>query len=145
MGFNGKWSINHEKSQGPLAATEILTYVVTADEEHYIVDEVEKDGRKFNTEYRAKFDGKEYANKNLVTGAVNYVKIRKVFDRVEQLTNIRHVKGTDGKDESQITGYYIRVLSLDGKSITSTLTNAEGQVTAVRVFDKVEDGAKPKG
>lgn len=136
-GFNGKWTLNHEKSQGPLAKTEYLTYQVTADEQHYIVDEVENDGRKFNTEYRAKFDGKEYPNKNLVTGAVNYVKIRKVFDRVEQLTNIKREPGPNGTEVSKVTGYYIRVLALDGKSITSTLINAEGQVTAVRVFDKM--------
>lgn len=139
--FQGKWSISHEKSQGPMAATEILTYEVNGDEEHYIVDEVETDGRKFNTEYRAKFDGKEYPNKNLVTGEVNYVKLRKVFDRTEQLTNIKHVKGPDGKEVSKVTGYYIRVLAADGKSISSTLIDADGQVTAVRIFDKIEAGA----
>src|SRR4051812_35345257 len=137
QGFNGKWSINHEKSQGPLARTEILTYEVNGDEEHYIVDEVETDGKKFNTEYRARFDGKEYPNKNLVDGTVNYVKLRKVFDRVEQLTNIHRERGADGTETSKVTGHYIRVLAPDGKSITSTLIDADGQVTAVRVFDKV--------
>ena len=139
--FQGKWTINKSKSQGPQAATEILTYEINGDEEHYIVDEVETDGRKFNTEYRARFDGKEYPNKNLVTGEVNYVKLRKVFDRTEQLTNIKHQKGPDGKETSVVTGYYIRVLAADGKSISSTLIDANGQVTAVRIFDKIEGGA----
>lgn len=142
-GFNGSWSLSQDKSEGPKAVCEYLHYAVTASEEHYIVDELEKDGTKFNTEYRAKYDGKEYANKNLVTGVVNYVKLRKVFDRTEQLTNIRKEPGPNGTVVSKVTGYYIRVLSPDGKSITSTLIDAEGQVTAVRVFEKVSDTPKP--
>jgi hypothetical protein len=143
-GFNGTWTLNQTASEGPKAACEYLHYQVTADEEHYIVDEMSKEGEPFHTEYRAKFDGKEYANKNLVTGATNYVKLRKVFDRTEQLTNIRREKGADGKEVSKVGGHYIRVLAPDGKSITSTLINAEGQVTAVRVFDKVDyKGTRP--
>ncbi len=143
-GFNGTWTLNKKESEGPQAACEYLHYEVTADEEHYIVDEMSKEGQPFHTEYRAKFDGKEYPNKNLVTGAVNYVKLRKVFDRTEQLTNVRRERGADGKEASKVAGHYIRVLAADGKSITSTLINAEGQVTAVRVFDKVEvKGTRP--
>lgn len=142
-GFNGTWTLNQEASQGPKAACEYLFYTVTADEEHYIVDEMSKEGQPFHTEYRARFDGKEYPNRNLVTGAVNYVKMRKVFDRVEQLTNIRRERGPDGKEVSKVTGHYIRVLAPDGKSITSTLINADGQVTAVRVFDKIEPKTRP--
>ena len=143
-GFNGTWTLNEKASEGPKAACEYLHYQVSADEEHYIVDEMSKEGQPFHTEYRAKFDGKEYANKNLVTGQVNYVKLRKVFDRTEQLTNVRRERGADGKEVSKVAGHYIRVLAADGKSITSTLINAEGQVTAVRVFDKVETkGTRP--
>jgi hypothetical protein len=143
-GFNGTWTLNQEASEGPKAACEYLHYEVTADEEHYIVDEISKDGKPFHTEYRARFDGKEYPNKNLVTGQVNYVKLRKVFERTEQLTNVRRERGPDGKEVSKVAGHYIRVLAPDGKSITSTLINAEGQVTAVRVFDKVDyKGARP--
>jgi hypothetical protein len=143
-GFNGTWTLNQTASEGPKAACEYLHYQVTADEEHYIVDEMSKEGEPFHTEYRAKFDGKEYPNKNLVTGAVNYVKLRKVFDRTEQLTNVRREKGPDGKEVSKIAGYYIRTLAADGKSVTSTLVNAEGQVTAVRVFDKVDLAGKSR-
>jgi hypothetical protein len=140
--MSGKWVLNHDKSQGPQAATEVLTYEVKGDEEHYIVDEVEKDGRKFNTEYTAKLDSKEYPNKNLVTGQVNYVSIRQMFPRVEELTNIRHVKGPDGKEVSEVSGHYIRILSADGKEYTSVLTNAKGDVTSVRVFEKQGEGSE---
>jgi len=146
MEMNGTWALNKDLSF-PKAQCEYLHYTVTADEEHYIVDEISNDGKKFNTEYRAKFDGKEHPNKNLVTGEVNYVKVQKVLDRVEQVTNIRHDKSADGKEVSVIRGYYIRLLSLDGKQISSVLTSVRPdgslQVTGVRVFDKVE-GKKPK-
>lgn len=132
----GKWVLNKEKSQGPQAASEVLTYEVQGDKEHYIVDEVEQDGKKFNTEYSAKLDGKEYPNKNLVTGKVNYVSIVQKFPRVEELTNITHEKGADGKVTSKVTGRYIRILSVDGKEYTSVLVNEKGEVFSVRVFDK---------
>src|SRR5512136_1807973 len=76
-GFNGTWTLNQQASEGPKAACEYLHYEVSAGEEHYIVDEMSREGRPLHAEYRAKFDGKEHANKNLVTGAVYYVKLRK--------------------------------------------------------------------
>lgn len=142
-GMNGTWTLDPEASQGPIAACEYLHYEISADEQHYIVDEREQDGSKFNTEYRAKFDGAEYPNKNLVTGKVNYVRIRKVFDRVEQLTNVKRETGADGKEVSTVSGHYIRVLSPDGKTITSTLIDPDGKVTSVRVFRKLESATKP--
>ena len=145
-GMNGVWRLNQDLSS-PKAQCEILNYAVTADEQHYVVDEISPDGKKFNTEYRAKYDGKEYANRNLVSGEVNYVKLRKVLDRVEEVTNIGHVKGPDGKEASVVRGYYIRVLSPNGQQIISVLSSMlpDGtfQVTGVRYFDKVESG-KPK-
>lgn len=143
LGMNGIWTLNQELSF-PKAQCEYLHYTITADEQHYIVDEITSNGQKFNTEYRAKYDGQEYPNRNLVTGEVNYIKLRKVLDRVEQVTNIRREKGPDGKEVSVVRGYYIRMLSPDGKQITSTLLDGNGQVTGVRVFDRVEGNAKPK-
>ncbi len=141
-GMNGKWVLNKEKSQGPQADTEVLTYEIKGDEEHYIVDEVDKDAkapggvRKFNTEYTAKLDGQEYPNKNLVTGKVNYVSIKQMFPRVEELTNIVHETGADGKEVSKVTGHYVRILSADGKEYTSVLIDPKGIVRSIRVFDK---------
>ena len=113
---------------------EVLTYEVKDGQEHYIVDEMDEGGRHFNTEYTAKLDGKEYPNKNLVTGAVTYVSIKQMFPRVEELTNIRHTTGPDGKEVSEVTGHYIRILSADGKEYTSVLTNAKGDVTPQMLF-----------
>lgn len=146
MEMNGTWTLNQELSH-PKAQCEYLHYTITEDEQHYIVDEISSDGSKFNTEYRAKYDGNEYPNRNLVSGAVNYVKLRKVLDRVEEVTNIRREVGPDGKEVSVVRGYYIRILSPDAKQITSVLTSIlpDGtlQVTGVRYFDKI-DGPRPK-
>ena len=139
--FNGSWELDYAISV-PSAKCEILHYTVTADEQHYIVDEVSSDGRPFNTEYRAKYDGKEYPNKNLLTGNVNYVKLRKVSDRVEQLTNVRREKDAAGNEVNRVAGWYVRTLLPDGNTISSTLINAEGAVYGVRFFRRMADSSK---
>jgi hypothetical protein len=128
-GFNGTWRLNPDKTTGPHAKSEILTYHVTDTDEHYTVDEVEPDGRLFKTEYTARFDGKDYPNKNLVTGAVTYVSLKKIDDHTEELVNRKEPGGP-------MTSKYRRVLSPDGKTITSTIYDGDGQVRSVRVFEK---------
>jgi len=64
------------------------------------------------------------------------VKIVQKFPRVEELTNVTHIKGADGKETSKVTGRYIRILSVDGKEYTSVLVDPKGEVFSVRVFDK---------
>lgn len=137
LGFNGKWVLNHAKSQGRNPAVEYITYKVDDVQQEYVVDEIGADGRRFNAVYTARFDGNEYPKKDLVTGKVTYTKVEKVFERVELVTNTDRVAGPDGKEVSRINGWYIRVLSPDGQSITSTLFSADGRVTAVRVFDRL--------
>jgi len=134
--MNGRWVMNAEKSQGPPAVSEILTFRITGDEEHYLIEDIEKDGRKLNTEYTAKLDGREYPNRNLITGEVTYVAIRQLFPRVEEVTNTRHVKDHSGHEVSRITSRYIRILSPGGKEYTSLMIDAHGGVLLARVFDK---------
>jgi hypothetical protein len=144
LGFNGKWVLNHAKSQGRNPAVEYITYKITDQVQDYVVDETGADGRRFNAVYQAKFDGKDYPKKDLVTGNVTYTRVEKVFERVELVTNSVKEKGKDGKEVTKATGWYIRVLSPDGQSITSTLFSAEGKVTAVRVFDRLSSDADAK-
>jgi hypothetical protein len=134
--MNGRWVMNVQKSQGPPAVSEVLTYRIRGNEEHYVIEDVEKDGRRLNTEYTAKLDGREYPNKNLITGVVTYVSLRQLFPRVEEATNSRHVKDGGGKDISQVTSRYIRILSPDGKEYTSLMLDRNGIVLLARVFDK---------
>jgi hypothetical protein len=128
-GFNGTWKLDSTKTTGPHAKSEVLIYHVTGDQEHYTVDEVEPDGSLFKTEYTAKFDGKAYPNKNLVTGEVTYVSLKKIDDHTEVLES-RSERG------GPVTMKYRRVLSSDGKTITSSIIGADGAIFSVRVFEK---------
>jgi hypothetical protein len=128
-GLNGTWKLNLAKTTGPHAKSEILTFDVTADHEHYKVDEVETDGSLFKTEYTAKFDGKTYPNKNLVTGEITYVCLKKIDDRTEEFES-------RDKPNGPVTYKYRRVLSADGKTLTSSIINAQGVAYSVRVFEK---------
>jgi hypothetical protein len=134
--LNGRWVMNAEKSQGPPAVSEVLTFRISGDEEHYVIEDVEQDGRKLNTEYTAKLDGKEYPNRNLITGEVTYVALRQLFPRVEEVTNSRHVKDQSGHEVSQVTSRYIRILSPDGKEYISLMIDAHGGVLLARVFER---------
>jgi hypothetical protein len=129
VGFNGTWKLDPSKTTGPHAKSEVLIFRVTAGEEHYTVDEVEPDGSLFKTEYTAKFDGKTYPNKNLVTGAITYVSLKKIDDRNEVLESRNEPGGA-------VTYKYRRVLSGDGKTLTSSIIDADGTIYSVRVFEK---------
>jgi|SRR5580698_4315165 hypothetical protein len=129
LSFNGTWTLDSHKTTGPHAKTEVLTFHVTAGEEIYAVDEVEPDGSLFKTEYTAKFDGKAYPNKNLVTGEITYISLKKIDDHTELLES-------RSKPGGPVTMKYRRVLSNDGKTLTSSIIGADGAVYSVRVFQK---------
>ncbi|HWK51852.1 MAG TPA: hypothetical protein VNR40_18290, partial [Steroidobacter sp.] len=114
LGFNGKWVLNHAKSQGKNSAVEYITYKITDQVQDYIVDETGADGHRFNAVYQARFDGKDYPKKDLVTGKVTYTRVERVFERVELVTNSVKEKGPDGKEGMKVTGWYIRELAPDG-------------------------------
>lgn len=132
----GKWVLNASKGQGTQPANEVLTYEIKDGAEHYVANATQADGSKFNSEYLARFDGKEYANTNHVTGKVAYVSLQQLFPRVEIVTHIDHSKDANGKEVRKVTGRFIRIASPDGKEFTSILLNAKGEVFSVRVFDK---------
>lgn len=125
--FSGTWVLNLAKSNGPQPKSETITIHVSNGEEHYIVEALNEDGSRLHTEYRAKYDGKDYPNKNLITGNTAYVSLQAVDANTEIVSNKR-----DGK----VTSSYRRVISADGKTLTSTILAADGSVRSVRVFDK---------
>jgi len=136
MGMVGKWVLNVDKGQGTQPANEVLTYDIKDGVEHYVADATEQDGSKFNSDYSAKFDGKEYPNTNHVTGKVSYVSLKQVFARVEIITHIDHEKAGSGKEIHKVTARFIRIASPNGMEFTSILMNEKGEVFSVRVFDK---------
>lgn len=135
-GMIGKWVLNVGKGQGTQPANEVLTYEIKDGAEHYVANATEDDGSKFNSDYVARFDGKEYPNTNHVTGKVSYVSLKQVFPRVEIITHIDHDKNANGKETRKVTGRFIRIASPNGMEFTSILLNAKGEVFSVRVFDK---------
>jgi hypothetical protein len=135
-GLVGKWVLNVNKGQGTQPASEVLTYEIKDGAEHYVANATQEDGSKFNSDYVARFDGKDYPNTNHVTGKVAYVSLKQVFPRVEIVTHIDHDKDANGKEVRKVTGHFIRIASPDGMEFTSILLNAKGEVFSVRVFDK---------
>jgi hypothetical protein len=136
LGMVGKWTLNVEKGQGTQPANEVLTYEIKDGAEHYVANATQQDGSKFNSEYTAKFDGKEYPNANHVTGKTEYVSLKQVFPRVEIITHITRDKDAAGKPVRKVTGRFIRIASPNGMEFTSILMNDKGEVFSVRVFDK---------
>lgn len=137
-GMNGKWVFNPAKSQEKgQTAFEVMTVEIKSDMETDKVHSAQKgQAGDTNSERSAKFGGTENAVKNPRTGNVSYTSYRQMFPRVEEVNQIRHVKGPDGNEVSEVTGHIIRILSADGQELTSVVTDAKGDVTGVRVFDK---------
>jgi hypothetical protein len=136
----GTWVFNPAKSQEKgHTAFEVLTYELKDGAETYKVHSGQKGGPENHSEHTAKFDGIPYPGKNVGAGAVSSVSIRQMFPRVEEENIYRSVKGADGKETNELTGHYIRILSPNGKEMTSVTTDAKGDVTGVRVFDKKSD------
>jgi hypothetical protein len=125
--FTGTWELNLAKSTGPQPKSETLRIHVANNEEHYIVEALNENGSRLHTEYRAKYDGKDYPNRNLVTETTTFVSIQALDANTELVTNKR-----DGK----VTSSYRRVLSADGQTLTSTILGPDGAVRSVRVFDR---------
>ena len=136
--MSGKWVFNPAKSQEKgQTAFEIMTVELNNGMQTDKVHSAQKgQAGDSNSERTAKVDGKEYAVKNPRTGNLSYLSYRQMFPRVEEVNQIRHVKGPDGNEVSEVTGHIIRILSADGKELTSVVTDAKGDVTGVRVFDK---------
>jgi hypothetical protein len=125
--FTGTWVLNLAKSTGPQPKSEILKIHVANNEEHYVVEALNENGSRLHTEYRAKYDGKDYANKNLITEATTFVSIKAIDANTELVTN---------KRDGTVTSSYRRVLSADGKTLTSMILGPDGAVRSVRVFDR---------
>jgi hypothetical protein len=136
--MSGKWVFNPAKSQEKgQTAFEIMTVELNNGTQTDKVHSAQKgQAGDSNSERTAKVDGNEYPVKNQRTGNLSYLSYRQVFPRVEEVNQIRHVKGPDGNEVSEVTGHIIRILSADGKELTSVVTDAKGDVTGVRVFDR---------
>jgi hypothetical protein len=126
--FNGRWRLNVERSTGSQPKSEMLTFQVADNEERYFADIVRANGTAMKEEYRARYDGKEYDVKNALTGETTGTTM---LVRVDRRSEVR-INKRDGRLQSIM----LRVVSEDGKTMTSTITGAEGKPFIVRVFEK---------
>jgi len=138
--FEGTWKLNESKSK-LTKGTDKDTKIVynshsTGDEVTVTADGVEGDGTAIHTEWKGKFDGKDYA----VTGDPDADKrsYKKINDRTLYMT---------AKKGSEVVGQGLIVVSADGKSQDITLTSPDAVMSVYKEKAKVKvtDKGKEKG
>ena len=127
----GTWKLNLAKSKyspGPAPKSATITYEATADGIKRTGDSTDADGKTTSMAYTAKYDGKEYP----VTGsdAFDAISIKRINERTSEGTL---------KKAGKVVSTARRVVSADGKTLTTTITgtNAKGEkVKNTAVYDK---------
>ena len=133
--FDGTWKLNESKSK-LTKGTDKDTKIVynshsTGDEVTVTADGVEGDGTAIRTEWKGKFDGKDYK----VTGDpdANMRSYKKINERTLYMT---------AKKGDEIVATGLIVVSADGKSQNVTLTSADA---ALSPYSEKAKEAKKKG
>jgi hypothetical protein len=141
--FNGSWKLNVEKSKmlpRTFSKSETVVYRVSDNTEIYTSDVITGEGEHEVTQYNARYsDGKEYPSTVTVYGSgtvrvqTTNLMLRKIDERIRE-----RVYKRDGR----IATIMRRVMSADGKTITSSImsVDADGKenVFETRVFEKIE-------
>jgi len=127
----GTWQLNLEKSTfspGPAPRGQLRIYARDGDGERLTAKGVDANGEPVLVQYRARYDGKDYA----MTGSSNgdTITLRRIDDHTTESTQ---------KKAGVVAITSTRVVSRDGKMLTatSTGTDSKGQkVDSVMVFDR---------
>lgn len=137
--FTGTWKLNVAKSKmQPATASqrETLVLTVVGDEETLVTDAVTSAGEPEVMKYTARYDGKIYPGTTTISGkTVQVQKMNVVLHKIDTRTRER-VGMADGK----VTFRARRVLSEDGKTLTSTILSVDDKgkeiVREIRVFER---------
>jgi hypothetical protein len=142
--FNGSWRLNVEKSKmqpRTFSKSETVVYRVSDNTEIYTSDVITGEGEHEVTQYNARYsDGKEYPSTVTVygSGTVRVQTTNLMLRKIDERTRERVYK-RDGR----IATIMRRVMSADGKTITSSImsVDADGKenVFETRVFEKIEE------
>jgi hypothetical protein len=131
--FHGSWKLNVAKSTftpGTEARNEVVTYKITGDEENFNADGLLANGARDQFFYTARFDGKEYPSKTIVTEK-RLASVRKIDARTRE-----RVIRSDGRVVMRSRS----VVSVDGKTLTASVysVDSSGKETQreTRVFDR---------
>ena len=131
----GTWKINLAKSTfspGPAPKSQTLTITVAGQGMKVNVQGVDGQGKPTSTQYTANYDGKDYPVTITGAAAADYDHV--VLKRIDARTS-----ETTRKKTGKVVQTVRRVVSQDGKTLTTTATgmNAQGQkVNNVTVYDK---------
>jgi hypothetical protein len=126
--FAGTWKLNVEKTKLASGPAQPVTMIITVNGE----EETMRTESPYANGYVARYDGKDYPMKNMKTGVPSGVMTS--LTRIDARTVDRAEK-RDGK----VTSVTRRVLSPDGKVMTSTTpgTDRDGKPTkSVRIWEK---------
>src|SRR5215831_9959703 len=142
--FNGSWRLNVEKSKmqpRTFSKSETVVYRVSDNTEIYTSDVITGDGEHEVTQYNARYsDGKEYPSTVTVygNGTVRVQTTNLMLRKIDERTRERVYKR-----EGRIATIMRRVMSADGKTITSSImsvdANGKENVFETRVFEKIDD------
>src|SRR5262245_45924018 len=134
--FAGTWKLNETKSKltkGTDKDTKIVYNSSTADEVTVTADGVEGDGTPIHTEWKGKFDGKDYE----VTGDPDADKrsYKKINDRTLSMT---------AKKDNEVVAQGLIIVSADGKSQDVILTSAAAMMSVYKEKGKAKATEKGK-
>ncbi len=137
--FAGTWKLNVAKSQmqkNTASQRETLVLKVSGEEETVTTDALTGSGEKEVMQYTARYDGKVYPGTTTTTGkTVQVQKMNVVLRKIDARTRERL-----SMDNGKVVSRAHRVLSEDGKTLTSTIMaidkDGKESVRETRVFER---------
>ncbi len=137
--FAGTWKLNVAKSKmqkNTASQKETLVLKVTGDEESVVTDALTADGEPEVMKYTARYDGKVYPGTTTIRGkTVKEQKMNVVLRKIDARTRERL-----SMDNGKVVSRAHRVLSEDGKTLTSTIIaidkDGKESVRETRVFER---------
>jgi hypothetical protein len=136
--YTGTWVLNLAQSGGE-SRTQTLTIEIQGDQESYRSELSWPNGRRQVTSYVAKYDGKEYPSRTVITERPGEQGTERndtvVLQKIDDRTRERH-----WKQDGRLVRILRRVVSEDGKTLTSQVVDVDERgresVTSTLVFDK---------
>lgn len=131
--YTGTWT----RRPGADASTQVLTIEVVGGEERYTSEMSAATGRRQVTRYAAKYDGREYPSRTVVTesGTETARDDTVTLKKIDERTRERH-----WKQQGRIVRVLRRTVSPDGKVLTSVVVDIDErgreQVASTLVFDR---------
>lgn len=135
--FTGVWVLNPAKSSGA-TGQQVLTIQVDGETETYRSDLTNAEGVRQVTNYTARYDGREYPSRTVLTGGPQGEVVRPggvILHKTDRLTRERH-----WRENGRLIRVLYRRVSEDGKTMRSQLVDRAADGTEKRgaelVFDR---------